>query len=293
MIRRIVDIAIENVYLSKERGFLLVKQGENEAKIPLDDIESVIIHSYSATYSHMLLMELAERGIPMVVCGKNHSPSAILLALNGNYLQAGRIDSQIAASKPMNKRLWQDVVSAKILNQATVLAHYNLPNKVLIELAKGVTSGDSSNNEAQAARYYWQMLMSDGFLRNQDGEDFCNIALNYGYAILRSSMARAIVGVGLQPSLGIHHYNKQNPMRLVDDMMEPFRPVVDMIVCDLAAGGATELGKDEKLALAKCIHFDIAGADGRTPVVNWMEKVAINLLYVYEGVKKKLEMPIM
>jgi CRISPR-associated protein Cas1 len=293
MIRRIVDIADDNIHLTKERGFMVIKQGDKENKIPLDDIEAVIAHAYILTYSNNLLTELAERGITLVVCGNNHAPTAVLLPISGNYIQSGRMDAQIAAKKPLNKRIWQDIVAAKILNQAAVLAQGNIPNKSLLSLAATVTSGDNNNNEAQAARYYWKALLGNTFSRNQDGDDFCNSALNYGYAVLRAGAARAIVGAGLHPSIGIHHQNKQNPMRLVDDIMEPLRPMVDMHVVTLLSKGAEKVGKEEKKFLASVLYMDIDSENGATPIVNWLEKISINLVHIYMGLKKKLELPIL
>lgn len=289
---RIIDIAADNIYLSKSRGFIVIAGQEQKQDVPLDDIEALIVHAHGVTYSHNLLAELAHRGVPLVVCGTNHSPVGVLYSVEGHYAMAGRIDDQIAAKKTLNKRLWKEIIIAKIKNQAAVLIYCGQNNIALKQLADTVRSDDENNNEAQAARIYWKLLFGQKFIRDQDKGDLCNSALNYGYAVLRACAARALIGAGLHPALGIHHKNRQNAMRLADDIMEPFRPVVDLKARELLLGEARSLGTNEKKFMAEAVFTDIRGEAGETPVTNWLDKTAANLVNIYSGLKKSLELPI-
>jgi len=233
---------------------MLIKSRDEElGKVPMDDISCVMTDSYSVTFSNNLLIALAERNIPLICCGKNHTPAALVWAFDGNYRQAACIDAQAVASSSVKDKLWRNIIKQKIANQAEVLKTAGKEYAHLLELSKIVSSGDKENIEGRAAKYYWTALFGSDFKRdrNQDG---INAILNYGYTILRSLTARAVMGSGLNPALGIHHRNTMNPLRLVDDIMEPFRPVIDILVYHMAADGAQEVGKSEKRALATS-HF--------------------------------------
>lgn len=236
MIGRIVEIADDRRHLFVNRGFMVVRDSEGERKelgqIPLDDIAAVIANAHGITYTNNLLVALAERGAPFVLCGTNHNVVGVLFTLDGHHVQAKRIEAQIAASAPTSKRMWAAVVKAKLEQQAAALEAAGEPTIPLTALIGKVRSGDPENIEGQGARRYWTLLFGADFRRDQNGGGL-NALLNYGYTILRSAMARSVVAAGLHPSIGLHHSNDSNAMRLVDDLMEPFRPVVDLKVWQL------------------------------------------------------------
>ena len=294
---RIIEIAEDDRHLAVNRGFLEVikKGGEQETigKIPLDDIDAVITQAHGISYTNNLLVKLAERGAPFVLCGANHNVVGMLLPVDGHHLQAARFDAQIAAKKPQKKRLWSTIVRAKILQQIEVLKHYELPTVQLEAMLGKIKSGDSSNIEAQAARRYWQLLMGAEFRRNREAEDI-NSFLNYGYTVLRAAIARAIVAAGLHPTIGLHHRNQANPMRLADDLIEPFRPLVDHIALQCVDGKAinqADLSAEVKRDLVHCLYIDMQTSEGTTPVTVCMQKLATSLALVFLGERDEMDFP--
>ncbi len=229
---RIIDISGDNYrFVFSQNNFVAVKDGEERLRAHLSDINCIIVHSYSVSYSGVLLQKLLEYNVPLVLCDRFHNPCGILLA---NFLHSeygNRINAQINASLPLRKKAWKNIVAAKILNQAGVLSLMGRKDACsqLQEYADDVKSGDATNREGAAARIYFPSLF-DNFKRDKNSEDIINSSLNYAYAILRSNTARAIVGSGLNPALGIFHSHKQNPLCLVDDLMEPLRPFADLYV---------------------------------------------------------------
>ena len=270
MIGRIVEVADDRRHLSLSRGFLVVQDTEGERKelgqVPLDDIAAVIANAHGLSYTNNLLVALAQRGAPFVLCAANHNAVGMLLPVDGNYQQAKRYDAQIAAAKPTHKRLWAEVVRAKLQQQAAALEAAGAPTPPLTALVSKVRSGDPDNIEAQGARRYWTLLFGEGFRRDQDGGGI-NGLLNYGYTVLRACTARAIVAAGLHPTLGIHHSNEGNAMRLVDDLMEPFRPVIDLKVWLLARNNERQVTPETKRALVRTLYDDMETSSGATPVM--------------------------
>ncbi len=265
---RIVEISSDHRYLFLSRGFMVIRESDQErstiGKVPLDDISAVIANSHGISYSNNLLVSLAERGIPFVLCASNHSPVAMLWPLEGHNMQSGRMDAQLEMSKPTRKRLWAEIVKAKIGRQANVLEATGAPSTPLKALVKKVRSGDPDNIEAQGARRYWTLLFGKAFRRNRDGGGI-NTLLNYGYMVLRAATARSVIAAGLHPAIGLHHSNQSNNMRLVDDLMEPFRPLVDLVVWDLKREGFTTLTPEVKRTIVHCLHDDLRSERGLTP----------------------------
>jgi len=289
---RVVEIASDGRHLSVSRGFLVVEsQGDTVGKVPLDDIDAVIASARGITFSANLLEALAERGIALVVCGRNLQPVSILLPVVGHHAQAGRIRAQVEAGKPLAKRLWQAVVRAKVLNQGAVLAHFGHPPGAFDKLARDVRSGDPDNIEAQAARRYWTLLMGAEFRRDPDGGG-ANPLLNYGYAVLRGATARAVLAAGLHPSIGIHHSNRGNPLCLVDDLMEPFRPLVDAVVVRLVTDGAGQVTPEVKRRLAAILIMDMATDRGTTPLSTCLVRLAGSLAAAFESGTADLDLPL-
>ena len=295
MVGRIVEIADDRRHLFMNRGFMVVRDTEGERKelgqIPLDDIAAVIANAHGISYTNNLLVALAERGVPFVLCGPNHNAVGMLLTLDGHHVQAKRIEAQIAASAPTVKRLWAAVVKAKLEQQAAALEAAGAPTAPLTALVAKVRSGDPDNIEAQGARRYWSLLFGPDFRRDQDGGGL-NGMLNYGYTILRSATARAVVAAGLHPSIGLHHSNDANAMRLVADLMEPFRPVVDLKVWQLRHAGGDDVTPDSKRALVRVLYDDMQTNVGVTPVMVCMQRLATSLAQVFLEDRTKLDLPL-
>jgi CRISP-associated protein Cas1 len=295
MIGRIVEIADDRRHLSMSHGFMVVTDTEGERKelgqVPLDDIAAVIANAHGLSYTNSLLVALGERGAPFVLCAANHNAVGMLLPIDGNYQQAKRFDAQIDAAKPLRKRLWADIVKAKLQQQAATLEAAGEPTAPLTALVAKVRSGDPENIEAQGARRYWTLLFGDDFRRDQDGGSL-NGMLNYGYTVLRAATARAIVAAGLHPTLGLHHSNEGNAMRLVDDVMEPFRPMVDLRVWQLARKGEDSITPETKRCLVHALYDDMQTSAGATPVMACMQRLATSLAQVYLGERGKLDLPL-
>lgn len=295
MIGRIVEVADDRRHLFMHRGFMVVQDTEGERKelgqVPLDDIAAVIANAHGLSYTNNLLVALAERGAPFVLCAANHNAVGMLLPIEGNFEQSRRIEAQIAAGQPMHKRLWAAIVRAKLEQQAAALEAAGAPTAPLTALARKVKSGDPENMEAQGARRYWNLLFGEGFKRDQDG-DGLNGLLNYGYTVLRAATARAVIAAGLHPSIGLHHSNDNNAMRLVDDLMEPFRPVVDLKVWQLRRNGELHVTPETKRALVRTLYDDMQSDAGVTPVMVCMERLSTSIAQVYLGQRDKPDLPL-
>ena len=291
MIGRVVDISEDNRHLSRERGFLVVsEQGSEIGRVPLDGLAAVIGNGHGLTYSANLAVVLAERSIPLVICGPHHRPSAFLWPVDGHHNQAGRMAAQAAAAKPLKKRLWQEIVRAKIEQQAATLDAAGGGAAGLALLARKVKSGDPENVEAQAARRYWPRLMGADFRRRTDGGGV-NSLLNYTYAVLRAGAARAVMAAGLHPSLGLAHSNPSNPCCLVEDCIEPFRPVADLLGVELVRQGINDVSSEIKPQLARILTLDMSTDSGATPVITCLERMAFSLSQCFEGSRKALDLP--
>ncbi|MDP2065593.1 MAG: type II CRISPR-associated endonuclease Cas1 [Burkholderiaceae bacterium] len=295
MIGRIVEVADDRRHLFMHRGFMVVQDTEGERKelgqVPLDDIAAVIANAHGLSYTNNLLVALSERGAPFVLCAANHNAVGMLLPIEGNFEQSKRIEAQIAASLPTHKRLWAAVVRAKLEQQAAALEAAGAPTAPLSALVGKVKSGDPDNIEAQGARRYWGLLLGDNFRRDQDGGG-TNALLNYGYTVLRATTARAVIAAGLHPSIGLHHSNDNNAMRLVDDLMEPFRPVIDLKVWQLVRNQEEHVTPDTKRALVRTLYDDMQTDVGATPVMVCVQKLATSLAQVYLGERDKLDLPL-
>lgn len=296
MMGRIVEVADDRRHLSLHRGFMVVQDTEGERKelgrVPLDDIAAVIANAHGLSYTNNLLVALSERGAPFVLCAANHNAVGMLLPIDGNFEQAKRIDAQIAASLPTRKRLWAAVVRSKLEQQAAALEATGAPTTPLSVLVSKVKSGDPENVEAQGAQRYWRLLFGDAFRRDQNGGNDINALLNYGYTVLRACTARAVIAAGLHPSIGLHHSHDNNAMRLVDDLMEPFRPVVDLKVWQLKREGGDQVTPETKRALVQTLYDDMQTDAGATPVLVCAQKLAVSLAQVYVGERSKLDLPL-
>ncbi len=288
---QIIDIATDGRHLSRDRGFLKVTEGGAEiGRTPLDQIAGVIVHAYGTTWSTSLLTELAERGAPVVLCAANHAPRSVLLPIEGHHAQGARMRAQWQAKAPLLKQAWKQVVTAKVLMQASALDAVGEASAPLTMMARKVTSGDGGNIEAQAARHYWPRMMGLDFRRNIGAGDE-NALLNYGYTVLRAAMSRAVVASGLHPTIGLFHSNRGNAFALADDLMEPFRPLVDCAVRSLVASQGAQVDTHAKQTLARLIATDLPLGDGLTPVSVACMKLATSLGQSFEAGTLDLALP--
>ena len=259
----------------------------------------VVVDHPAVTWSHAALAALLSHGAVVVVCGADHLPAGLLLPLPEHTEVVTRIHDQIDAKQPVKKRLWKQLVVAKIKAQAANLNNQSPAYKKLINLAKEVRSGDPSNIEAQAAKVYWGNWLgtTDGndakrFRRSREGSSPNNL-LNYGYAIMRAAITRALVGTGLLPALGLHHSNRSNAFCLADDLIEPFRPLVDRRARDLFTKGMSELSQTTKAGLLQLLAEPVYLNDEKGPLMVSVQKMVSSLVKCYEGSSRTLDIPIM
>ncbi|MDF2114622.1 type II CRISPR-associated endonuclease Cas1 [Roseiarcaceae bacterium H3SJ34-1] len=290
--QRIVDLSTDGLHVAVHRGFLTVSKDRAElGRIALDDIGGVIAHAHGLTWSNVAFTRLSERAVPIVLCAANHAPVACVWPLDGNHLQGARLNAQVDTSRPLAKRLWRDIVVAKIKMQGAVLASIGAEAGGFDLLARKVRSGDPDNVEAQAARRYWPALMGAEFRRDQAGHG-ANALLNYGYTVLRATVSRAICAAGLHPSIGLHHTNRGNSFALADDLMEPYRPIVDRAVYNLVRNGCAEVSSEAKTALAALTTLDLAAPHGMSPLHVHATRLAQQLAAVFTREGENLDLPI-
>ena len=291
MLPHAVEINGNNRHLCKEAGFLCVKgNGQILGRVPLDDLDMVLLCGHGTSLTANLLAAFAERSVPVITCNAAMLPVSITLPLVGHHLQSKRMARQIEIGLPQKKRLWQAVVRAKIKMQAQHLNLCGCEEVRLEKLARVVQSGDAANCEGAAAAIYWKKCFGPEFRRDRELPGL-NAMLNYVYTVLRAATARAVILSGLHPAFGLFHKNSRNPMPLVDDLMEPFRPAADMLVMDLCAAGKQELDPKAKQYLVALTNLDI-GMDGEMSTVGQaLRGLAVSLAEVYEGTRKQLWLP--
>jgi CRISP-associated protein Cas1 len=300
MIKR--TICIENACFLKFRNEQMVVsyagvKGMEEMPdktVPIEDLGMLILEHQQISLTHYLLDKLVSSNVAVVTCNDTHHPTGLLMPLESNTLQSERFRAQIEASEPLKKQLWQQTIKAKISNQAAVLKKWEGKYYLLSNLAAGVKSGDEGNHEAIAAAHYWQQLFPPAwnFYRKRDGLPPNNL-LNYGYAIVRAGMARAIVGAGLLPTLGIFHRNRYNAYCLADDLMEPYRPFVDMVVRGIVqrTSAVDSLTQELKVELLKIPAMDSILNGEKSPLMVAMQRTAVSVAKCYAGEQRKILVP--
>lgn len=292
MIGRIIEIVETDRHLHLEFGSLVVRSNSQVVldRIDLDEVLGVSCYPHGSTISAALMAELARRGIPLVVSDNTFQPTGILLPVVGNFEQARRIESQITATVPMKKQVWASIVRQKLLMQALALDVVGVESARLRVLAGEVKSGDAGNLEGQGARTYWGLLFDKQFRRDRD-QPGPNSLLNYGYAVLRATLARAVAAAGLNPSIAIFHRNAYNGMRLIDDLMEPFRPLIDLRVHALVQAGRTEVERVSKRALVDVMSTDVPHERGVTPLAVATQYAATSYVRVLNRELRQVEYP--
>ena len=268
---------------------------ESERTIPIEDIGVVVLDNRRITITSGVLEALLENNAAVITCDQRSMPVGLLLPLCGNTTQNERFRDQLETSVPLKKQLWQQTVKLKIQNQAYVLAQVTgKEEKAMNVWADNVRSGDPDNIEARAAAYYWRYLFPDipTFVRGREGEPPNNL-LNYGYAILRAVIARALVGSGLLPTLGIHHHNRYNAYCLADDIMEPYRPYVDQLVIEIIrkVDNYALLTKEIKMELLGIPMLDVVIAGKRSPLMIAAQQTTASLYKCFSGELRRISYP--
>lgn len=267
--------------------------GESKSS-PIEDIGLLILDHQQITITQALMAKLLANNTAVITCDHTHHPTGMWLSLDGHTLQSQKFQAQIEASVPLKKQLWQQTVMCKIENQAALLGQQREENKLLLTYARDVKSGDSENHEAKAAAYYWKRIFPDSlaFRRERYGPPPNNL-LNYGYAILRALVARGLVASGMLPTLGIHHRNQYNAYCLADDIMEPYRPFVDRIVCQIIRGNGKflEMSPSMKKSLLELPATDVKIEGQKSPLMNAVQRTTASLAKCFEGKGRKILYP--
>jgi CRISPR-associated protein Cas1 len=289
MTDRVLDISMEPARLSIRNGLLVIEsEAGGQTKIPCGELAAVVIGHRQVVLTQSVLSELAKAGALVITCDEKFLPASMVLPLDAHHAQAERFRRQAGMAIPRKKRMWQSIVQAKIRAQASVLKLVTGSDEGLLALVGRVRSGDPGNVEARAARHYWSVLFTAPAFRRRDDGDLRNHLLNYGYGVLRSITARAICGAGLHPSFSVFHSNAHNPFGLADDLMEPFRPVVDMTVCQMPQTG---LDPEAKRALiAALLARYVANGEERT-LPDILTRVAQSLARAVMDGRSRLWLP--
>ncbi len=283
-------------YLKTNKEQLLIELPDTgEAKAaPIEDIGLLILDNKQITITQALLAKLLANNTAVITCDDTHHPTGMLFNLDGNTLQSQKFKSQLEATLPLKKQLWQQTISSKIHNQAGLLQLVRADYKLLLTYARDVKSGDSENNEAKAAAYYWKRIFPAflNFRRERYGPPPNNL-LNYGYAILRALVARSLTASGLLPTLGIHHRNQYNAYCLADDIMEPYRPFVDKVVYQLVRshGQFLEMTPSMKKELLSIPALDVTIDAQKSPLMNALQRTTASLAKCFEGNGRKILYP--
>jgi CRISP-associated protein Cas1 len=289
-------------YLSTKNEQIVISYPDKKQEtktVAIEDIGVIVLENQQITITNGLLEKLINNNVALINCDQQHLPIGLLMPLNGHTEQSERFRNQINASAPLKKNLWQQTISSKIMNQAGLLKEKGIPMRKMELWSKEVTSGDVLNHESRAAVFYWQSLSpilskNDGvFNRGQHGKSPNNL-FNYGYAILRAITARAIVSSGMLPTLGIFHRNKYNAYCLADDIMEPYRPYVDLIVCHIMETEdiVDELTIEIKKQLLNIASIDVLIDGKNSPLMVAMSRTTHSLHECFEGTARRILYPV-
>ncbi|MBX3299745.1 MAG: type II CRISPR-associated endonuclease Cas1 [Acidobacteria bacterium] len=301
MIKRTIEISTHGTYVhTKDEQLVIEKDGLKVGSVPIEDLGVLILDSPQLLITSSVMRSLAEQNVAVIFTDQKHLPSSLTIPFSVNSIQTKILNAQIEVSLPTKKRLWAAIISAKIANQARSLEICGRDGTALREIAGRVKSGDSENLEAFAARQYWRKLFGDDFRRDREAHDH-NMLLNYGYAIVRAATARAIVGTGLHPSLGINHKNQYNPFPLADDLIEPLRPFVDVRVFEMLADPVIPpadphriaLDRPAKARLLSLLAEDCAYDGRRLPMMSAIGYYAASVKQVMMGEADKLLIPVL
>lgn len=277
------SVVVSNPAKLKRDHFSLIVEQEQVARVPFEDIAVIVLNNREITLTHPVLAACAEYGIGLFSTGDNHQPNGVFLPFQSHSRSTRMLRLQLDLAKPTAKRAWAAIVRAKIANQAFILRALNAGDPERLDsYARRVRSGDVGNLEAQASAYYFPNLFGKGFNRNE--LNWINAALNYGYAVLRGACARALVAHGMLPSLGLFHSSEQNAFNLADDLIEPYRPIVDLHVASFRpAHGEHDLTPADKTALVSLLNVDVSMPRGVMSLLASVEQAAESFVRLYDG----------
>ncbi len=295
MIKKTLYFANPTRLTLRNRQLMIELADNQKTSVPIEDIGMVIMDHPQITFTQGTMQQLILANVPVVTCDEKHLPVGLMLNFGGgHHLHSARSAVQISAKNTLKKQLWAQTVRAKILNQAAVLEQTGVDASLMQKFADDVRSGDSTNREGIAAKWYWERLFDYTleFNRAPDGEAPNNL-LNYGYAIVRTTLARCIVGTGLLPVLGIFHRNQYNPFCLADDLMEPYRPMVDRLVLEIVGEGTeTEtLTKEIKARLLELPAMGVQIGTKRYPMMIAAESTAYSFYQCLAGEASQIAYP--
>lgn len=298
MIKRVVEISSARRHVSIQLNQLVIREDSQElGRIPCEDIGVLLVDHAGVSYTHSVFTALLEQGAAIVLCNGQHHPAGMLLPLEGHSTQTENYRQQIEAKEPLKKRLWQQLVQAKIAHQAAIAAYDQPTYRALKGMENRVRSGDPDNVEAQASKRYWaSYLRQIEFKRSRDGGAPNNL-LNYGYTVMRAAVARALCSAGLLPALGLHHRNKYNAFCLADDVVEPFRGFVERkvrAICESQADpdlSGDELTQELKATLLEVLYQETEIGGFKGPLMVGLHRTAASLQRCFAGEQKCLELP--
>lgn len=279
--------------LKNKQLFIQNKSSQEESSVPIEDIGFVIIENNQVFISVPAINALAENNAAVIFCNEKHLPFSMNLPLDCNVIQNQIFSLQIEASEPIKKRCWKQLIEQKIKNQSFVLKKYNKSANKLKSFADDVKSGDTTNREAVAAKIYWDLLIDEKWTRTRYGE-YPNNLLNYGYAILRAAAARALIGSGLLPTLGIHHHNKYDAYALADDIMEPYRPYIDDEILEFINENSEtqEITIEFKKKILNVLTRDVVIGNVTRPLMIALTITSSSLAKIFSRDADKLSLPI-
>jgi len=291
VIKRIIDISDQAYLHLKNQQLLIDKQGETVGQIPIEDLGVLILQHPAIVLTQQVIIHCQKNKVVIIFCDEKHLPYSVILPIAESHTLHNKIlKEQTAVTEPMRKRLWQQIVQKKITEQAKTLSLLGKDTVRIDRLASQVKSGDSSNCEAIAAKVYWSILFGKGFRRNVDMEGI-NSLLNYGYSIIRATVARSICGAGLHPTLGLFHKNQYNALCLADDLIEPFRPWVDLMVYQLAQQNQLEVNQQTKQQLLGMLNMTVYYENKKMALMVSMHYLMASLKRCYVKQDKKILYP--
>lgn len=295
MIKRIIEISKPSYLKVKNSQLCILQNGEQKGEIPIEDIGVLLLSHPEILITSFVTSRLIANKAALIHCDERYMPCAYTLPLDNNITHSAILKTQINTKETLKKRIWKQIVKAKIRSQAELMAHYFINEaKSLFNMVERVKSGDTENKEAQAAQYYWRRLFDNNFRRNKDDEGV-NSLLNYGYAIIRACLTRAICSAGLHPALGIHHSNKYNAFCLADDLMEPLRPLTDWQVKKIlhdVEDKNPNLNQEIKKQLLSQANKHVLINKRQLPLMVAMHEYVASFKRILQGEQQKVDIPV-
>jgi CRISPR-associated protein Cas1 len=283
------------VRLSLKNGQLIIEfkdASKPRQQVPIEDVGYVIIEDRDSIITMSAISALSENNVAVAFCDSTHMPKSLLLNLDSHSTQTERFRAQLDATVPLKKNIWQQLIVGKIRNQSLLLNKLGFDGDSLKPLYMNVKSGDPDNKEGSAARMYWRELFGKTFVRDRDAAGV-NGLLNYGYITLRAATARALMGAGVLPLIGVFHRNRYNSYPLADDVMEPFRPFIDETVYNLVKDGRCDITKETKSALIKTLYADTKYSKVMRPLEIGLSMTCASLARCFAKEQKELELPML